>query len=390
METIFECKAGELLNAIQSVSKAIDQRAKAPIMRNILVEASADGTARLTASGASVQLGRSVRLGTKANTEITFNPQLVSSYLKTYPADTNIKLLLNDEKKIVVQAGRNRSSHVSLPAQDFLQMTAFGAASEPVTVAAEVLRKLLAQTVFCAADKDARAFLNGVCLEIEGDNIRAVSTDGHRMALSSATLPGVNAPKTSVIIPKDVAVSILKILTDGVKGKKAPQETEASVSIQFSLTQAMFSFEDFNIRTLLLSGKFPDYDRLFPKNNLVLVEVCAADLENVLNAADAIRTDNRVLGITLSTNSTDELSLFAKNSEKEEYESTVPAQIQGGTVSCGYNIKYLKEVMHLFGKDDVCAMSFPSATSSNETLSLMRKTADGLDSFQYVVMPMRV
>lgn len=390
METIFECKAGELLNAIQSVAGVIDQRASIPIKRNVLVETSSDGIARLTAGGAAVQLGQSVRLGAKATTAITFNPQMVANYLKTYPADQNIKLLLNSDGKVVVQAGRNRSTQQALPAHDFMRMSALGSLGEPVKVAAGVLRKLIAQTVFCAPDNDARTYLNGVCLEIEGNTIRAVSTDGHRLAVSSATLPELNAPKASVTIPKDVVVSILKILSDDTKGKKAPNESGATVSLQFAQTQAVISFGDFTIRTLLLDGKYPDWKRVVPKDNTVIVEVRAADLNNCLDGAEAIRTDNKAFGITLSANTADELRFSAKNGEQEVYESAVAAQIQGGSLTESFNVKYVKDVMTLFGKDDVCVMSFPITESKNESIILMRKTADGMDSFQYVLMPMRI
>lgn len=389
MDTIFECKAGELLNAIQSVAGVIDPKASILVYRNILIEASADGSQKLTAAGAGVQLSTTARLGSKVDASITINPQAVTQYLKTYPADQNVKVNLGSDGKVVVQAGRNRSSQRALPAQDFMPMTAIGELGAPVKITSGVLRKLLAQTVFCAPVDDTRAYLNGVCLEIDGDTINAVATDGHRLALSSASVPEMSASKATVTLPAGVAQAILKILTEDAKGKSAPNESSAAVTLQLAPTQAVISFGNFTLRTQLLEGKFPEWRKVVPEGNDVVAEMLASELESCLDGANVLR-DKGVYAVTFTLNDGSEVRLSAKNKEQETYESTVAAQCHGGAFIANINPKYMKDVMALFGKDDVCVMACPGEASKNEAVVLSRKTADGVDAFKYVVMPMNI
>ena len=388
MNTIFECKAGELLTALQSVSGVIDPKATILINRNVLVEASADGTAKLTASGPCVQLTAVVRLGSKADASITLNPQAVTQYLKTYDAAQNVRVSVGGDK-VEVRAGRNRSSQRSLPARDFMPMSSIGSLGEPVKIASVVLRKLIAQTVFCAPVDDTRVYLNGVCLEIDGDTITAISTDGHRMAVSSAVLPEASAVKASVIIPTGVAQAILKILADDAKGKSAPNQTPTSVTLQFASTQAVISLGNFTIRTQLVGGKYPNWRNVLPRDTSAKAEMLAADLENCLDGANVLR-DKGVYAMTFMSNTADEVSLSAKNNEQETFDSAVAAQRQGPAFMVSVNPKYIKDSMTVFGKDDACVLSCAGDDAHLSAVMLERKTADGLDTFKYVVMPMKI
>lgn len=388
METIFECKAGELLTAIQSVAGVIDPKATIAVNRNVLVEACKDGTAKLMASGPCVQLSTTVRLGAKADTSITLNPQAVVQYLKTYDAGQNVRVSVGGDK-VEVRAGRNRTSQRSLPAQDFMPMKTVGELGEPVKITSGMLRKLIAQTVFCAPVNDTRVFLNGVCLEIEGDTITAIATDGHRMAVSSAVLPEMNAAKSSVIIPTGVAHAILKILSEDAKGKSAPNESSASVTLQFASTQAVISYGNFAVRTQLLEGKYPQWRNVLLKHIGTTVEMAAADLENCLDGANVLR-DNVVYAVTLAANAADELRLSAKNKEQETFDSAIAASCQGPSFMVNVNPKFIKDAMVVFGKDDACVLSSAGEEADQHAVMFERKTAEGLDTFKYVVMPMRI
>lgn len=268
-------------------------------------------------------------------------------------------------------------------------MSAVGTLGEPVKVASVVLRKLIAQTVFCAPVDDIRTYLNGVCLEIEGDTITAISTDGHRMAVSSATLPEMNAAKASVIIPTGVAQAVLKILAEDAKGKSAPNESSSAVTLQFASTQAVISFGNFSIRTQLLEGKYPKWRNVLPRDTGAMAEMLAADLESCLDGANVLR-DKGVYAITFTSSTSDEVRLSAKNKEQETFDGAVAAQCQGAGFMVSVNPKYVKDAMAVFGKDDVCVLSCAGDDAYRHAVMLERKTADGLDTFKYVVMPMSI
>jgi DNA polymerase-3 subunit beta len=232
---------------------------------------------------------------------------------------------------------------------------------------------------------DIRYYLNGILFVAEGKTLTLVATDGHRLALAQATLD-VEMPKQEVILPRKTVLELQRLLKSEKDDKSAPKDAEGNVEesrieMRFADNQAKFSFGGMEFVTKLVEGKFPDYNRVIPKNHRNHVTLGRAPLLASLQRA-AILTSEKFKGVRINFEP-GTLRIAASNAEQEEAKEELEIDYGGDAIEIGFNVTYLIDVL-ANASTEMVMLSLQDANSS--ALVTIPEQA----GFKYVVMPMRI
>jgi DNA polymerase-3 subunit beta len=236
------------------------------------------------------------------------------------------------------------------------------------------LKGLINQVHFAMAVHDIRYYLNGILFVAEGRNLTLVATDGHRLALAQATLE-TEIPKQEVILPRKTVLELQRLLRDEKEGDEAP------IEMRFAGNQAKFSFSGMEFVTKLVEGKFPDYNRVIPKNHKNSVTLGRAPLLSSLQRA-AILTSEKFKGVRVNLEP-GTLRIASSNAEQEEAKEELEIDYSGDAIEIGFNVTYLIDVLTNMGQEMV-------TLELQDTNSSALMTVPGHAGFKYVVMPMRI
>ncbi|MFZ2855703.1 MAG: DNA polymerase III subunit beta [Rhodocyclaceae bacterium] len=366
-----------LLAPLQSVSGIVEKRHTLPILSNVLLEKKGD---RLTllATDIEIQITTSTNgPGGDGDGAVTVGARKLQDILRSLPESAEVSLILED-KRLQVRSGKSRFSLQTLPSEDFPRMALTDGEAKRFTVTQKQFRQLLAQTQFSMAAQDVRYYLNGLLLLVDGSELRAVATDGHRLAYAS--MPLIDAPEAlrvegaarqELILPRKTVLELNRLLSD----------SDEPLSIEMASNQIRFQFGHINLVSKLIDGKFPDYERVIPatlKNVVALNR--AALLQSMVRAA--ILTNEKFRGVRLVL-SPGSLKIMAANAEQEEAQEEIEVDYNGDPLDVGFNVSYLLDVLNNTSAEGV-EWVFNDANSS----ALL--TIPGNDRFKYVVMPMRI
>ena len=366
-------KRDMLLAPLQAVSGIVEKRHTLPILSNVLLEKKADILTFL-ATDIEIQITTSTT-GTSdvGDYAVTVGARKLQDILRSLPDDADVSLNL-EEKRFLVRSGKSRFTLQTLPAEEFPHMALSDAGLNKFSVTQKQFRKLLAQTQFSMAAQDVRYYLNGLLLIVDGSELRAVATDGHRLAYASMSLEAPlenNPPRQELILPRKTVLELNRLLTD----------SDQALSIELSPNQVCFKFGHISLVSKLIDGKFPDYERVIPatlKNVVTLNR--AALLQSMVRAA--ILTNEKFRGVRLIL-TPGSMKIMAANAEQEEAQEEIEVDYNGDAIDVGFNVSYLLDVLNNSSVDSV-EWGFNDANSS----ALL--TIPGNDRFKYVVMPMRI
>jgi DNA polymerase-3 subunit beta len=238
------------------------------------------------------------------------------------------------------------------------------------SVPQKTLKDLLNQVAFAMAVHDIRYYLNGILFVAEGKQLSLVATDGHRLAYASATLD-VEVPRQEVILPRKTVLEMQRLLSDA----------EGAIEMQFASNQAKFSFGGMEFVTKLVEGKFPDYNRVIPKNHKNHVTLGRAPLLASLQRA-AILTSEKFKGVRLNIEP-GTLRIASSNAEQEEAKEELEIDYAGDAIEIGFNVTYLMDALANMGQEMV-------KIELQDTNSSALITVPEHAGFKYVVMPMRI
>jgi len=233
------------------------------------------------------------------------------------------------------------------------------------------LRSLIEKTCFAIAQQDARQYLRGMLLESQDGSIRAVATDAHRLALSTVDLD-IKSDPIQVIVPRKGIIELLRLLTD----------QDEAVSIMIGAHHLRVVAPDYVFNCKLIEGRFPNYEKVIPKNSDNFIVADRDILKQALQRA-AILSNEKLRGVCFQLRS-GILRLLANNSEHEEAEEELAADYQGGDLDIGFNIDYLLDVCNTLPAGPA-KLSFLNAESG-----ALIESMEGEDNSLYVVMPMRL
>ena len=363
----------KFLSALQSVAGIVERRHTLPILANVLIRKTG-AQIEFTTSDLEIQVRTSAELGgDAANFAATVGARKVIDILRSMPADQIVTLSAN-QNKLTLQGGKSRFTLQTLPSDDFPLVQEAADFGPVFSVPQKVLKGLINQVHFAMAVHDIRYYLNGILFVAEGKNLTLVATDGHRLALAQAMLDD-DIPKQEVILPRKTVLELQRLLSSDKDGD------EGAIEMRFAGNQAKFSFSGMEFVTKLVEGKFPDYNRVIPKNHRHSVTLGRAPLLASLQRA-AILTSEKFKGIRVNLEP-GTLRIASSNAEQEEATEELEIDYGGDTIEIGFNVTYLIDALTNMGQDMV-KMELADANSS----ALF--TIPENSTFKYVVMPMRI
>ncbi|MCC7082689.1 MAG: DNA polymerase III subunit beta [Burkholderiales bacterium] len=366
---LLECSRDELLLPLQTVSGIVERRHTLPILSNVLLDRSEDGLT-LLATDLEIQVCCKASFGSQAGAfAITTSARKLQDILRALPVDAKVSLESN-ANRLQLRSGRSRFTLQTLPADDFPRLAAGSDHVGEVVVSQGALRPLLMLVQYAMAQQDIRYYLNGLLLSVEGHELRVVATDGHRLAFARTSLESEH-PRHEVVLPRKAVLELSKLLG----------ESDAPVRIALLGNQVRFDFGAVELFTKIVDGKFPDYGRVIPAGHSNIITLDRAGLLQALQRA-AILSNDKFRGVRWLLTK-DSLRISCSNTEQEEAQEEIELDYSGAAIDIGFNVNYLLDVLNaLSGSQVTCA--FGDASSS------VLMTDPGLDSFKYVIMPMRI
>jgi len=359
----------KVLSVLQSVAGIVERRHTLPILANVLIRKNG-GSLQFTTSDLEIQIRTTAELdGDSGNFTTTVGARKLIDILRTMPSDQTVSLESN-QSKLVLKGGKSRFTLQTLPAEDFPLVQEAASFGPVFSVPQKTLKELLQQVSFAMAVHDIRYYLNGILFVAEGKQLSLVATDGHRLAFANANLD-VEVPRQEVILPRKTVLEMQRLLSDA----------EGAIEMQFAGNQAKFSFGGMEFVTKLVEGKFPDYNRVIPKNHKNSVTLGRAPLLASLQRT-AILTSEKFKGVRLNIEP-GSLRVASNNAEQEEAVDELDIDYGGDAIEIGFNVTYLIDALANMDQDMV-KIELQDANSS----ALL--TIPENDTFKYVVMPMRI
>jgi len=366
---VLKASQNEVLAVLQAVSGIVERRHTLPILANVLIRKTGNAL-QFTTSDLEIQIRTTAELGGDAGDfATTVGARKLIDILKTMPADQTVSLE-SSQNKLILKGGKSRFTLTSLPADDFPLVQEAANFGPAFSVPQKVLKGLMQQVSFAMAVQDIRYYLNGILFVAEGTTLSLVATDGHRLAFASAELD-VEVPKQEVILPRKTVLELQRLLSDG----------DGNIEMRFAGNQARFGFGGMEFVTKLVEGKFPDYNRVIPRNHHNSVTLGRAPLLASLQRT-AIMTSDKFKGVRLNIEP-GSLRVASNNAEQEEAIDELDIDYGGDTIEIGFNVTYLIDVLANMGQDMV-KIDLQDGNSS----ALVTIPDD--DRFKYVVMPMRI
>ena len=366
---VLKATQDKVLAVLQSVAGIVERRHTLPILANVLLRKTGNAI-QLTTSDLEIQIRTTAELGgDTGDFTTTVGARKLIDILKTMPSDQTVSLESN-QSKLILKGGKSRFTLQTLPAEDFPLVQEAASFGPAFSVPQKVLKSLLGQVSFAMAVQDIRYYLNGILFVAEGTTLSLVATDGHRLAFASAQLD-VEVPKQEVILPRKTVLELQRLLSDA----------DGAIEMQFANNQAKFSFGGMEFVTKLVEGKFPDYNRVIPKNHHNSVTLGRAPLLASLQRT-AIMTSDKFKGVRLNIEP-GLLRVASNNAEQEEAVDELDIDYGGDAIEIGFNVSYLIDALANMGQDMV-KIDLADGNSS----ALM--TIPDNEHFKYVVMPMRI
>ncbi len=356
-----------LLAPLQSVMGVVERRQTMPVLANVLLSARND---RLSVTGTDleVELVASSVVSVQQPGEITVPGRKLLDIVRTLPEKATVTLA-RDGEKIVLKAGRSRFTLSTLPASEFPVIDDINA-GQVLRLTRAAGRRLIDKTHFSMAQQDVRYYLNGTLLETEGKKLRAVATDGHRLALAETELTEAVKGSQQVILPRKGVLELQRILVG-----------EGDLELTIGSNHIRAQIGDIRFTSKLIDGKFPEYGRVVPSKPTRTMAGARDALRQALQRT-SILSNEKYRGVRL-TFAPNLLTVQAHNPEQEEAEDQVEVSFEGEEVEIGFNVTYLLEALAAIDADTV-EIGLTDANSS----CLIRTPGDS--SVKFVVMPMRL
>ena len=363
----------KVLSALQSVSGIVERRHTLPILANVLIRKTG-AQVELTTSDLEIQVRTTAQLeGDSGNFATTVGARKLIDILRSMPADQIVTLTAN-QNKLTLQGGKSRFTLQTMPSDDFPLVQEAADFGPAFSVPQKALKDLINQVHFAMAVHDIRYYLNGILFVAEGKSLTLVATDGHRLALAQATLD-VEIPKQEVILPRKTVLELQRLLKDD------KDSADGLIEMRFAGNQAKFSFSGMEFVTKLVEGKFPDYNRVIPKNHKNVVTLGRVPFLASLQRA-AILTSEKFKGVRVNIEP-GSLRIASSNAEQEEAKEELEIDYGGDSIEIGFNVTYLIDALSNMSVEMV-------RLELQDTNSSALLTVPDQPGFKYVVMPMRI
>ena len=363
----FSLSREAILKPLQLVVGVVERRQTLPILSNVLL--SLDGQ-RLSMTGTDLEVeivGVTDISEPGEDGDVTVSARKLVVICRSLPDGAKLDFSSSDGKAMI-KSGRSKFTLATLPANEFPSVDE-GDKAVDFMVSGSIIKRLIESTSFAMAQQDVRYYLNGMLWELKDNNLRAVATDGHRMALSDSTCDVSVAETMTSILPRKGIIELSRLLD------------EADVRVAMGSNHIRVTGADYCFTSKLVDGAYPDYDRVLPKGGDKVVVGERSELKQAFGRA-AILSNEKYRGVRIML-SEGAIRMVANNPEQEEAEEEVSVDYSGDDLEIGFNVSYLLDVLNVINGDQV------RITLSNSNSSALVEDAED-SSAVYVVMPMRL
>ncbi len=358
-----------ILKPLQLIIGIVERKQTLPILSNVLIT-HFDGKLRFTATDLEIQITTTIDINanTAQDSSITVGGKKLLDILRVLPEHSKINLEIK-ENKAQIRTNKSRFTLQTLPAQDFPVLSNQLENSRQIVLPQKDLKALLLSVQYAMAQQDVRYYLNGVLLTVADDKLKAVATDGHRLAYNAGCING-SFEKQEIILPRKAVAELSKLLAD----------TDENVELEFSQQQLKATFSGITLITKVIDGKFPDYERVIPSYSNQL-SINRIQTQQALQRA-AILSNEKFRGVRFVLTEKN-LSIISSNSEQEEAHEEIETDYHGDALDIGFNVNYLLDGLNNIA-GETASFSFGDSNSS-----ILITTPENSE-FRYVVMPMRI
>jgi len=366
----FTVTKDDLVAPLQLVSGAVEKRQTLPVLANLLLRVD-NGKLMITATDLEVEMSVEISLeGEYFEGDITVPARKFLDICKSLSGEHPIRVVL-EEGRIKISSGRSRFSLSTISAQEFpnIEETVF---TLGLTIDSQELKSLIDKTQFAMAHQDVRYYLNGMLLEFNDSELTSVATDGHRLALSRVKLTdSVGDEITQAIVPRKGVIEAVKLLSTAV----------GDCRLEISNNHIRVVLSPFVFTSKLIDGRFPDYNKVLPKNAQRVLVTDKSKIREAFSRA-AILCNEKFRGVRLNIDD-NKLIIHANNPEQEEAEVELDVDYQHEALEIGFNVSYLMDALNAIHSENV---RFNLGDSNSSVLIENSESSDSL----YVVMPMRL
>ena len=364
----FTINRNALLPGLQAVNSVIERRHTLPVLSNLLLNVNQQFIT-LTGTDMEVELHVSIQAPAESEAEFTLSARKLLDICRALPEDAVLDFTVEKEK-VTLKSGKSRFTLATLPAKEF-PVSEISESTTKLKLEQGDLKNLLDDTMFAMAQQDVRYYLNGLLLELGPTTIRAVATDGHRLALKEIAANTGQGENIQIIVPRKGVIELSRLL----------QDEGSPVTLEISKNHLRIQVENTRLTSKLIDGKFPDYQRVVPEISTHPVKASKEALKQSLTRA-SILSNEKYRGVRLILKPGSIVAL-AHNPEQEEAEETIEVEYAGGEMEIGFNVNYLIDAINAI-KTETLIMTTTNPDSSCMLLP------EGQDDCKYVVMPMRL
>jgi DNA polymerase III subunit beta len=362
-----------LLRALGHVQSVVERRNTIPILSNVLMAAEGESL-RLTATDLDIAIVEEAPAEVQDAGGTTVPAHTFYDIVRKLPDGAQVGLELGAGDRLKLSAGRSEFSLACLPREDFPAM-ADGEFPNHFQISAAELKRLIQKTRFAISTEETRYYLNGIYVhakEVNGTSVmRAVATDGHRLARVEMPLPEGARGMKGIIVPRKAVLEVDRLLEDA----------EGTVEIALSETRIRFAFDAVIITSKLIDGTFPDYERVIPDGNDKKLELDGKSFASAVDRVSTISSEkSRAVKLALDNN---RLVLSANSPENGSATEEMAVSFSGGGMEIGFNSRYLLDITSQIEGEQA---EFLLADAASPTII---RDADDVSAL-YVLMPMRV
>jgi len=362
-----------LLKALNHVHRVVERRNTIPILANVLMKAEGSELS-LKATDLDLEIVDKAPASVEQPGSVTVPAHMLYDIVRKLPEGAEIALDSESGQAMALKAGRARFALQMLPDSDFPDLNA-GDLPVSFPLSAEQLKRLIDRTQFAISTEETRYYLNGIYFHVMGEGanarLRAVATDGHRLAKAEVSAPAGSVGMPGVIVPRKTVGEVQKLLED-------PQ---AEVAVSLSDSKIRLAIGDLVLTSKLIDGTFPDYERVIPKANDKVLTLDKSEFKNAVDRVSTISSDRgRAVKLSLTA---DKMVLAVNNPDSGSATDELPVGYESEPLDIGFNSKYLLDIADQLTSEEAI---FKLADPGSPTLIQDSADSDAI----YVLMPMRV